>query len=59
LSGTQRGTTGGRRKNNENTRPKIRVEEERGGKNRMRHQSHFILPRVKTASIRRKDNSLA
>lgn len=28
----------------------------RGGKNRMRHQSHFILPRVKTAFISMKDN---
>lgn len=28
----------------------------RGGKNRMRNQSHFILPRVKTAFISMKDN---
>lgn len=28
----------------------------KGGKNRMQHQSHFILPRVKTAFISMKDN---
>lgn len=56
LSGIQRGTGGEKGKKQWECAPRDQGGGKRGGKNRMRRQSHVILPRVKTAFISMKDN---